>query len=597
MTQAQALGLRLPKKTAKLFLIDGNSFCYRAFYAIRSLSNSRGEPTNAIYGFITMMRKLVQTEAPDYMAICFDRHEPTFRHERYEAYKAHRKPMPDELVAQIEPIKECCRAYRYAMFEKAGFEADDLIGTLARRAEDEGLQVVIVTGDKDAMQLVNERVKILNPSKEDLLYDAEQVKKRFDGLGPDKVVDIMALMGDASDNIPGVQGIGEKTAVKLIKEFGSVENLLAKISKIHSKSQQELIREHADQALLSKELAAIDTHVSVEIDWQELEIKPPDDVKLTELFKRYEFKSLLKDIMPVGESQPGERSYHLIRTDEEFKDFVLQLSKADAFSFDTETTSSDAMRAHLVGMSFSWKTLEAFYLPVRSKNHRGEGLPIEEAIAALKPILENPAKKKYGQNVKYDWIVMKRHGVSLQGFAFDTMIASYLINPIKLNHNLDDISLEYLSVKKVATAQLIGKGKEQITMDQVPLEDIARYAAEDADCVFRLVSILRAKLEELGLVGLFEDVEMPLAEVLAKVEMNGVHLDLKFLKELSDNAAKDLENLTQEIYREAGEEFNINSTKQLADILFVKMKLPIIKRTKTGYSTDVNLLERLARTY
>ncbi len=581
----------------KLFIIDGTSFCYRAFYAIRSLSNSRGEPTNAIYGFVTMMRKLIQDHEPAYLAMCFDRKEPTFRHERYKEYKAHRKPMPDDLVQQLEPIKAFCRAYQFALFEQAGYEADDLIGTLARSGEKEGFDVFIVTGDKDAMQLVDEKIKILNPNKENLIFDTEMVKKRFDGLGPEKVVDLMALMGDASDNIPGVPGIGEKTAIKLIQEFGSVDNLLKQVAHIRSKSQQALLKENEKSALLSKDLARIDTGVPLTFDWDDLQIRPPDEAELVELCKRYEFRNLLKEHSQTGESAETGRNYRTIQTEKDFQDFLEDLKKAGAFSFDTETTSSDPMRAHLVGMSFSWKNLEAAYIPVASPQHKGQGLPLEKVLKVLKPVLENEGQKKYGQNIKYDWIVMKRHGIALSGISFDTMIASYLINPLKLNHNLDDISLEYLSVKKITTESLLGKGKAERTMDEAPLEEVSRYACEDADCVFRLVPLLKERLEEQKTSELFQSVEMPLSEVLAKMEMNGVHLDLKFLAKLSEKAGEDLKALTLDIFREAGEEFNINSTKQLSEILFIKMKLPVIRRTKTGYSTDEGVLQKLALTY
>jgi len=581
-------------KQGQLFLIDGNSFCYRAFYAIRHLSNSKGEPTNAIYGFVSMIRKLIQEGAPDYVAVCFDRKEPTFRHKMYEDYKATRKPMPDELVQQMEPIKEFCRASRFALFEKAGYEADDLLGTLACRGKEEGLEVFILTGDKDAMQLVDDHIKIMNPHKENEIIDRAKVKKRFDGIGPERVIDLMALMGDSSDNIPGVPGIGEKTALKLIQEFGSIEDLYKDVKRIKSKSQQRLIVENEKIAHLSKELAKIQTEIPLDINWNEIKLTPPDEIRLFEFFKRYEFWGLLKKSAPTTAAKDEKRHYQTLETEKKLKIFVEELQKAEAFSFDTETTGEDPMRAHLVGLSFSLKPFHAAYLPVSSSHHSGPGLPIEKVLKVLKPILESKTQKKYGQNLKYDWIVMKRNGITIQGIAFDTMIASYLVNPIKLNHNLDDIALEYLSLKKISTASLLGSGKNQKTMDQIPLEQVAEYACEDADSVMRLVSILREKLQERNLSKLFEDLELPLSEILAKIEMNGVNLDIQFLKELSKNAGEDLDKLTRDIYREAGEEFNINSTKQLAEILFTKLKLPVIKRTKTGYSTDVSVLEKLS---
>ncbi len=584
-------------KNAKLFLVDGTAFIYRAFYAIRELSNSKGEPTNAIYGFITMLKKLVELEKPDYFAICFDRREKTFRHDRYTEYKANRKPMPDDLGTQIQPIKEFCEAYRYPIFEKAGFEADDLLGTMAKRGEEHGFDVFVVTGDKDALQLVNERIKIMNPHKNNAVLDTLEVKKKFDGLGPQQVIDVMGLMGDSSDNIPGVPGVGEKTAIKYIKQFGSIEDLLKNIDKVKSKNQQNLLRENEEKAILSKELATIDTDVTMKIDWDGLKAQEPDQTELIKLLKRYEFHSLIKDLSPSKELDNKKINYQIIRTEKDLKELVSSLKKSRAFSFDTETTSSEPMQAELVGLSFSWKKFTAAYIPVSSNKHKGEGLPISTVLDALKEILEEPAFKKYGQNVKYDWIVLKNHGVTVRGITFDTMIASYLINPIKLNHNLDDISLEYLSVKKIPTSELLGSGKDKRTMDEIAIEQVGEYAAEDADCVYRLQEILNKKIKQQDLLELFEKLEMPLTIVLAKIEMNGVNLDLKYLKQLSENASEGLENLTKKIYKEAGEEFNINSPKQLSEILFVKMKLPAIKKTKTGFSTDVSVLERLSVDY
>ncbi|HLD49935.1 MAG TPA: DNA polymerase I, partial [bacterium] len=587
-----------PPALGKVLLIDGNAFCYRAYYAIPSLSNSAGEPTNALYGFITMIRKLLAETSPEYAAVCFDRKEPTFRHDRFKEYKAHRKPMPEDLISQIEPIKEYCRLSGFALFEKAGYEADDILGTLAVSAEKEGHDVLIATGDKDAMQLVTDRIKIIFAHKENLIFDTAAVRRRFDGLGPGKVVDLMALMGDSSDNIPGVRGIGEKTAIKLIQEFGSLERLLEHVGRVKSKSQQALLREHAEMAKESKYLAAIDTRVPVEVNWDQIRVRQPNEASLAEFFKRYEFRTLLKELSVGSSMEEGKREYRTVLREKEFEKLLQELKNAPVFSFDTETTSPDPTRAKLVGLSFSWAPFKAVYVAVSGFFSGGESeLSLEKIIAGLRPLLEDPDKKKVGQNIKYDWIVMKEHGVTLRGIVFDTMIASYLVNPLKLNHNLDDISFEYLGVKKITTASLLGSGKKQITMAEVSLEKIAEYAAEDADCVFRLVPILKKKLEEYGLEELFKKMELPLLEVLAKMEMNGVRLDLKFLKELSDNAGKDLERLSSGIIEEAGFEFNINSTKQLAEVLFEKMKLPVIKRTKTGYSTDVSVLEKLAQTY
>ena len=587
----------IPKENpqgGKLFLVDGHSFCYRAFYAISNLTNSKGEPTNAIYGFVTMIRKLMEEQKPDHVAMCFDRKEPTFRHEQYKEYKAHRKPMPEELVSQIEPIKEFCRISNWAILEKAGFEADDVIGTLAKQGEKAGYQVFIITGDKDAFQLVNEQIKILQPHKENFVYDREKVRERFSGLGPEKVVDILALMGDASDNIPGVPGIGEKTAIKLVQEFGSVNGLLERIDEVGSEKQRQKIQENIEDLKMSQMLATIDTNVPLEIDWDKIRVTEPDNAALAEFFKRYEFRGLLKSVAVQGAKETQERNYKAIQTVGELKAFAAELKKTKAFSFDTETTSVDPMKAALVGMSFCWEPFTAYYIPVASPKYLCSGLPLEAIMKAIQPILGDGQVAKFGQNIKYDEIVMARHGARLSGVTFDTMIASYLIDPIKRNHNLDDISLEHLNVQKITTESLIGKGSKQITMDAVPLEQITAYACEDADCVRRLVPLLDEKLKGLGLKELYEKVEMPLSGVLAEIEMNGVALDLDFLKELSIKAGKEIDALVKDIHADAGSEFNLDSPKQLADVLFVQKKLPALKKIKTGYSTDASVLEKLA---
>lgn len=578
-------------------MIDGNSFCYRAFYAIPALTNSGGEPTNAIYGFVAMLRKLMQDHKPDHLAVCFDRKEPTFRHERYQDYKAHRKPMPEELVRQIEPIKEFCRLSNIALFEKAGYEADDVIGTLALLGKKEGRRVFIVTGDKDAFQLVDERIKVLQPHRDNLVFDREKVRERFDGLGPEKVVDILALMGDASDNIPGVPGIGEKTAIKLVKEFGSVEGLLENLEKLSSEKQKQKIRENAEDLKMSKMLATIDTAVPLAIDWDTIRTGEPDHEALAAFFKRYEFRGFLRDETAQGGKTEENRRYKMIHTTQELKALAKELRKAGTFSFDTETTSRDPMVAELVGMSFAWEALAAFYVPVSCGKHREGRIPVGEALELLRPVLEDAKIQKQGQNIKYDKIVMERAGVLLHGISFDTMIASYLINPVKRDHNLDDISLEYLNVKKIPTESLIGKGTQQTSMAEVPLEAITEYACEDADCVFRLVPILAGKLKELQLQDVFKNIEMPLAGVLGKMEMNGVALDLPFLRKLSEKAAEEIAVLEKGIFEEIGKPFNLDSPKQLAEVLFVQLKLPASKKTKTGYSTDASVLEKLALSY
>lgn len=581
----------------RAFLFDGNSFCYRAFYAIKHMSTSSGEPTNAIYGFLTMMRKIIAAEKPDYIAVCFDRKEKTFRHAQFEAYKAHRKPMPDDLIAQIPCIKELVRAYNIPLFEKAGFEADDLLGTLATRLAGEGIDVFIVTSDKDALQLVNESIKTYSTFRDTVtVYDVKKVTEKYGGLGPDAIVEIMGLMGDQSDNIPGIPGIGEKTAVAYVKQFGSVEGLLQKVDTLKSDAKKALIKEHADLARMSRELATIDRTVALDFTLDELKASPADPEALRALFKRFEFRSFLRDI-EVSSPPPAEegRVYTTVKDSAQLKEVLDELRQSKGFAFDTETTSTDPFTAELVGISFSCREKHAYYIPFTHAMIKTEtGLCLDEVREALGSVLEDPGIEKYGQNIKYDYCVLQRAGITVKGIAFDTMIAAYLVNPVKLNQNLDDISLEYLNIKKVAFEDLVGAGKRQKRIDEIEIERVSEYACEDADCVFRLVPILQKELHDRGLTDLFLSVEMPLVEVLATMETNGVTIDEPLLKALSGQAEKELAALTKKIYREAGEEFNINSPKQLSVILFEKLKLPVVKKTKTGYSTDVSVLETLA---
>ena len=448
----------------KLFLIDGNSFCYRAFYAIRALTNSKGRPTNAIYGFVTMLNKIVKENKPDMLAVAFDLKGPTFRHKKYEDYKIQRKPMPDDLVGQMPYIKRIVAAYNIPIFEVEGYEADDVLATIARRAEENDVETFIVTGDKDALQIVDSHIKVYSPHKEGLIYDAARVKEEY-GVEPNRMIDIMSLMGDAIDNIPGVKGIGEKTAVELIAEFGSLDGVYENIDKVKGEARKRILSENKEMAYLSKELALLDENVPIKIDFKELELKEPDQEKLLEFFKELEFKSLLKDVTPKGTLKS---TYELIEDEKAFKKLVDELADLKEFTFDFETTSEDPMLAAPVGVSFSWKIGHAFYVPMNKY------FTVENVLGALKPIFENEKITKTGQNIKYEYIVLANNGIELKGISFDTMVASYVLNPSKLNHGLDDICLEYLSHKMTTPIEeLIGKGKTAITMDKVDVKKVA----------------------------------------------------------------------------------------------------------------------------
>lgn len=569
----------------RLFLIDGNSFCYRAYYAIRSLTNSKGRPTNAIYGFVTMLNKIVKENQPDMLAVAFDLKGPTFRHKKFEEYKIHRKPMPDDLASQIPYIKELVRAYNIPIYEFEGYEADDVLATLAKRAEEKDIETFIVTGDKDALQLVDSHIKVYSTHKDGLVYDSKTVKDAF-GVGPERITDIMALMGDTTDNIPGVPGIGEKTAIELIGQFGSLENLLKNVEKVKGESRKKTLKDNEKMAVLSKELAVLDIDVPIRVDFEDLKLKEPDQERLLELYKELEFKSLLKDVAPRGNLGS---TYELVDDEKKLKKLIDELKKAGEFAFDTETTNEDPMLAELVGMSFSWKIGEAHYVP--ANKFFDAGFILEK----LKHVFEDEDIKKIGQNIKYEYIILANYGIKLKGIIFDTMVASYLVNPSKLNHNLEDIALEYLNHRLTTSIEeLIGKGKHAITMDKVDVDKVCQYCCEDSDVTLRLKEILEKEISKKDLDELFYKVEIPLIEVLATMEMNGVCIDKDYLSELSKELDKKLNKLTKKIYDLAGEEFNINSPKQLSVILFEKMKLPVVKKTKTGFSTDEDVLTKLA---
>ncbi|MFH1783226.1 MAG: DNA polymerase I [Candidatus Omnitrophota bacterium] len=571
----------------KLFLIDGNSYCYRAFYAIKGLANSQGLPTNAVYGFIMMLKKLIASESPDYLAVAFDLKGPTFRHKKFKEYKIHRKPMPDELITQMPLIKKILDANNIRLFEKEGYEADDILATIANKANAEGLDVYIVTGDKDALQLVNDRIKVYSANKEGFIYDKAAVKEKF-GVTPETMVDLIALMGDSTDNIPGVRGIGQKTASGILEEFGNIEELYKNLDKIKSVSRKSLLETEKKNAFLSKELAILDTEVPIDIPINEMAIKEPDKEALLKLYKEFEFKALAKEIATSDSKIRKDASYTTITTKKDFNDFIAILKKEKQFVLDFETTSANPHEAIPVGISFSWEKGKAFYVEL------GKKIELDLAFEALKPILEQEDIKKIGQNIKYEKLILSRYGVELKGIEFDTMLASYLLNPSKLNHNLDDISFEYLDHKMISLDDLLGTGKKRIPITEAPIERLSEYACEDSDITLRLKKVLDKKLFEKELDKLFREIELPLIEVLSYMELNGVKIDSSFLKKMSRELEKELSSLIKDIYKLAGCEFNINSPKQLAKILFEKLELPAVKKTKTGFSTDVSVLERLS---
>jgi len=579
----------------RFFLIDGSSYIFRAFFAIRGLSTAKGLPTNAAFGFTSMLLKVLRDHKPDGVAVVFDAKGPTFRTKLYSDYKANRPSMPDELAAQIPYIKKIVEGFRIPALEKEGYEADDLIGTIAKKAEQDGLEVVIVSGDKDLLQLVSDRVTALDTMK-DSHKGLREVKERF-GVPPERLPDIMGLSGDSIDNIPGVRGIGEKTAVELIKRFGSLDALLQRLEGLNEKElkkkTKEKILQQRDQALLSRDLATIDTHVPLEIRWNDFLLSPPDEESLRAVFKELEFHKFLQDLFP--HKSISYEAYHLITTEEELDQLIASLKDAHVFSVDLETTSLDPINAKVVGLSFSHRPHEAYYCPVA---HDYPGVPLQLApsmvLEQLKPLLEDSQKGKYGQNIKYDYLVLRRHGLNMAGIACDTMVASYLLNPTKRSHSLENIAQEYLEHQIITYKEVTEKGQG---FQKVDLQQAMKYSCEDADVTFLLAELLMRKLEEEGLKNLFLQIELPLVEVLAEMELWGVKINPDLLLELSKELETRLWNLEKRVFDLVGEEFNINSTQQLGRILFEKLKLPVIKKTKTGYSTDVEVLEELAKEY
>ncbi|MCR4439574.1 MAG: DNA polymerase I [bacterium] len=581
----------------RLFLVDGSALVFRSYYAfIRNpLINSKGENTSAVFGVTRSLLKIVQEEQPDYLAVVFDRPEPTFRHQLYEQYKATRQEAPVDLIEQLPRVREVVEALGIPIIEKPGFEADDIIGTLAKRAEQQGLETYVVSGDKDLLQLVSPAIKVYNPRRAGEaveVLDVAGVEEKL-GVPPQRVVDYLALAGDASDNVPGVPGIGPKGAAALLKEFGDLENLMRNVENIKRDAVRKAIVEHQQELEISRKLVTIDCNVDVDLTFDQLVRREPDAPRLMRLFHELEFASLADQFAQRGQQAV---TYRAILTREELEWLITQLRAAGKFALDLETTSLNPIDAEIVGLSFAWRAGEAYYVPVQAPAlDFTPWAPAAEVLALLKPLLEDPGLKKCGQNVKFDMAVLKMAGVTLAGVEFDSMIASYLLNPSGRQHNLDSLALEHFGHKKIAISELIGSGKKQRSMAEVPLAQIAEYACEDADFAWRLQEKLAPQLHEAALWELFESVEMPLVPVLMQMELDGVSLDVPFLEQMSQELSRQMDGLMAQIYDQAGEEFNINSTQQLGTILFEKLKLRKVRRTKTGYSTDVAVLEELAK--
>ena len=604
-----------------LYLIDGSSYIYRAYYAIRHLSSPGGHPTNAIYGFVQMLLKLIKDHNPRHLAVVFDAGRVTFRTGLYPDYKANRAAMPDDLRQQVGPIRDAVRAFNIPALELEGFEADDIIGTLAARYSGQNGRVVVVTGDKDLMQIVTDNVTLLDTMKDKASGPAE-VLERF-GVGPELVPDILGLAGDSSDNIPGVPGIGEKTAIKLVQEFGSLDTLLERAAEVKGKNGEKL-REFRDQALLSRTLATIVCDVPLEFDLGQLAAREPDTPALNAFFKQFGFTTLIKEL--TGRATLPTEKYRTVTTVGELEALTVALEQAGVFAFDLETTSLDPRLAEIVGLSFSHRDHEAYYVPVghvtslpshpapmeegtlfsaspRYDGQEGNGaspapgqIPRDLVLERLRPLFLNPELRKVGQNSKFDVQVLANSGVTVKGVWFDTMLASYVLNPARSGHGLDALAQEHLNHRMISYSDVTGTGKEQKNFSQVEIGAASRYACEDADATWLLMRKFGPILAETGLEELFYTIEMPLVTILADMENHGVLLDREMLKELSDDFAARLARLEEQIFAIAGAPFNLNSPKQLGEVLFERMGLKTGKKTKgkTGWSTDNEVLSAMA---
>ncbi|HDQ73763.1 MAG TPA: DNA polymerase I [Chloroflexi bacterium] len=609
----------------KLVLIDGHALAYRAFHALpEDLKTSAGELTNAVYGFTSMLLNVLQEEHPTHVAVTFDK-GPTFRHEMYDEYKAHRAKMPDELRAQMDRVREVVKTLDIPIYEQEGYEADDLLGTLARQAGEQGAETLIVTGDMDLLQLVDEHTRVLTSRwrfSDTVIYDVDGVKDRYDGLTPEQLVDYKALMGDKSDNIPGVRGVGEKTATKLLKKYETLDNIYEHLDEVTGRFRNKLA-EGKEQAFLSRRLATIVRDVPVEIDLDACRVRTYDQGAVLNLFQELEFRSLI-DRLPGQEaaaaptppgaphqlslfgepaSSPDARpphqapgaNYQIVADLDALRQLADQLKGTAALTVDTETTGTDPMRAALVGIALTDGVERGYYVPVLAPVNDPQ-LDLQAVIDILGPLLGNPDLPKYGHNIKYDLTILERAGLPLRGIAFDTMVAEWLITPSSKNLGLKNLAWARLQERMTPITDLIGTGRNQLTMDQVAVDRAAPYACADVDMTHRLVAILAEELKEKELWSLFQEVEVPLIPVLAAMEMTGVRLDVDYLEEMGRGLEARLVDLVRRIQEIVGYEFNVNSTQQLSDALFETLGLPAqgVRRTKSGhYSTAASVLERL----
>lgn len=649
----------------KLVLVDGMAMVYRAYFALigRPLINTQGKNTSAVYGFVNSLVKVLDDEKPEYAAVCFDTAEPTFRHKEFPEYKAQRMEIPTDMPWQIQMVKEVVKAFNIPMIEMHGYEADDIIGTLAHKAEEKGITTYMVTPDKDFMQLVTDKILMLKPArsqqggmiKDVEIIDKKGVHNKF-GVAPEQVIDVLGLMGDSSDNIPGIKGVGEKTAIALIQEYGSIDNMYQNVDSISKPKLKEKIINDKDMAMLSKMLVTIKTDVPIKIKPEDLERAEPNNEELGRLFTELEFKTMIKrftsgktngtpETRDVKTDKPKKtdadkkkakkeeelplqfkvdipeqterlrtikdvkHTYHTITKEADLKKLVEKLSKEPIITFDTETDDADPMLGNLVGVAFAVEENEGYYVCVtgkhkeeanesmfadeeKEKQDKREGIDVKKAVEILKPLLENQKIKFTGQNMKNDYLVMKNLGVEIANIYFDTMVGGFILRP-EGSHDTGSLAEKYLGYKPISIKEHLGTGKNQITFDKLDIQVCSDYAAEDADVTLQLFHRLKYELEKVDLLKVCEEIDFPLIKVLADMEFEGIKVDQKILAAIDKELVRLIDEYEKKIYKLAGMKFNINSTKQLAEILFEKLKLTPLRKTKTGFSTDVKVLEEL----
>ena len=602
-----------------VFLIDGSGFLFRAFHALPPMTRDDGTPVNAVFGFTKMVMKLIDETDADYIAVIFDRARKTFRSEIYADYKANRPPPPDELIPQFQLVRDATEAMNVPAIDMDGFEADDLIATYARQAAEAGAEVTIVSSDKDLMQLVTDKITMFDAMKNRVIGH-EQVVEKF-GVGPDRVVDVQSLAGDSTDNVPGVQGIGVKTAAQLINEYGDLNSLLANAGEIKQPKRREKLIEQADMARISRELVRLDDNVPVTHDWESFKVKAPDPDVLLPFLKQQNFRSLVSTMQARlgmapdtggggGDAVEDEVYYELVQTEDALAAWIAEADKAGAVAVDTETTGLDSMQAKLVGVSLAVTAGRACYIPLGHKatdagttgdlldKSKSEPAPkqvaLDRALNLLKPLLEDPAVLKIGQNIKYDKQVLMRYGIDVVPID-DTMLISYVLEGGLHGHGMDELARDTLGIETIKFKDVAGTGKSQVTFDRVPLDKALDYAAEDADITLRLHKTFKPRLAQEHMVTVYETLERPLVPVLETMERDGIKVDAQQLKRLSTDFGKRMANLEEDAHKMAGREFNVSSPKQLGEILFDEMGLEGGKRGKTGaYATGADVLEGLA---